>query len=109
MTTVSPSLVVGNWTTNSASDNAVALAKAIVGPAGDIGGVDLVLCPPFASWPDVCTATSGTSITLGAPTILYKGDTRELSGEQTVEMSMARRMHCNLWHQYYAWCADYTL
>ena len=87
MTMVSPSLVVGNWTTNSASANAVALAEAIVRQACDISGVNVVLCPPFVSWPDVCTATSGTSIMLGAPAILYKGDTGELSGEQMVEMS----------------------
>ena len=87
MTTVSHSLVVGNWTTNSASANAVALAEAIVRQAGNISGVNLVLCPPFASWPDVCTATSDTSITLGAPAIRYKGDMRELLREHIVEIS----------------------
>ena len=80
-------VVAGSWTTGPAGANAAALAQAIAMHSSDINGVDLVLCPPFASLSAVRTATSVANIALGAPAIQYKKGMGELTSELIAEVS----------------------
>ena len=80
-------VVAGSWTTGPASANAAALAHAIAVQSSDISGVNLVLCPPFASLSAVRTATGVADIALGAPAIQYKNGMGELTSELKAEVS----------------------
>lgn len=80
-------VVAGSWTTDPASANAPALAQAIAVHSSNISGVNLVLCPPFASLPAVREVPGVTNIVLGAPALQYKNGMGELTSELRAEWS----------------------
>ena len=59
-------LVAGNWKMNTTLAEAEALVLEMRGPLSAIGGVEIVLCPPFISLARVHKALQGTQIKLGA-------------------------------------------
>ena len=80
-------VVAGSWTTGPTSADAAALAQAVAAHSSDINGVNLVLCPPFASLSAVRTATGVANIALGAPAIRYKNGMGELTPELIADVS----------------------
>ena len=86
-------MMVANWTTGAESNNAVSLAKALAVHSRDINGLDVILCPPFASLTAVRSAVAAADIALGAPSIIYKERVGELTAELRVELSAAMLSH----------------
>lgn len=104
MTAVSRPMVVCIWTENAAESNVVALAEAAAAQSGDIGGVNVILCPPFASLAAVCTTISGTDITIGAPALRDKHG-KEISDEIAAAMLANRCEYALVGH----WRWDETM
>ena len=78
------SLVAGNWKMNTTLAEAVELAAAIAevskeGASG-LGGVDIVLCPPYLSLSAVAEAVSGSAVKVGAQNMHYE-DSGAFTGE----------------------------
>ncbi len=89
MTTSLIPLVVGNWKMNTTHTTAVELAKTIAEGAADIGGVDVVVCPPFVSLKAVGDAVAGGSIMVGAQNLHYESDgafTGEISAQMLADL-----------------------
>ena len=72
MTAVSRPMVVCSWTIDATESDIVTVAEAAATQSGDIGGVNVILCPPFNSLAAVCATIGGTGITIGAPAIRDK-------------------------------------
>ncbi|MGQ0571973.1 MAG: triose-phosphate isomerase [Armatimonadota bacterium] len=75
-------LIVGNWkmhkTVREAHDLAVDLRSRLDG----VGGVDVVVCPPFTALAEVGRALSGSPVELGAQNVHW-----EIQGAHTGEVS----------------------
>ena len=72
MATVSRPMVVRSWAKSAAESDITALAEAAATQSGDIGMVNLILCPPFSSLAAVSTTIGDTGVTIGAPAIRDK-------------------------------------
>ena len=68
-----PDLVVaGNWKMNTTVAEAVALAAGVKEGAATVGGVELVLCPPFVSLAAVRDAVAGSAVKVGAQNMHFQ-------------------------------------
>ena len=77
--------IAGNWKMNTSSDQAVALASALVGQIGNVEDVDMAVCPPFISLPAVAGALASSKIALGAQNVFYE-DNGSFTGEISTAM-----------------------
>ncbi len=74
-------LIAGNWKMNLLSDEAVALATAVVEAAGE-SGPDVLLCPSFTLIGPVREAVEGSRVAVGAQNVYW-----EQKGAYTGEVS----------------------
>ncbi|MFA6134500.1 MAG: triose-phosphate isomerase [Phycisphaerae bacterium] len=75
--------IAGNWKMNTSAGTSVALAKELVASIGQMGEIDLAVCPPFVYLQAVKAALAGSKIALGAQNMFYENDgafTGEISG-----------------------------
>ncbi|MEQ8847228.1 triose-phosphate isomerase [Botrimarina sp.] len=77
-------LIAGNWKMNTNRADAVALAKGVAAGAGELDGVDLLVCPPAVYLSVVGEALAGSAVALGAQNAYF-----EDNGAYTGETSMA--------------------
>ena len=82
-------LVAGNWKMNGTRASVAELTAGITAGAGDIAGVDVLVCPPFVYIPDVAAALEGSSVQLGGQD-LYA----EAAGAYTGEISGPMLQDC---------------
>ena len=81
-----PDLVVaGNWKMNTTVAEAAALASAVRDGAAAVGGVELVLCPPFVSLVAVRDAVQGSKVKVGAQNMHFQ-DSGAFTGEVSPSM-----------------------
>jgi triosephosphate isomerase (TIM) len=64
--------IAGNWKMNTTVDEAVALAKAVVGKMGTVTDVDIAVCPPYINLKAVSDVVKGTSVKLGAQDVHWE-------------------------------------
>jgi triosephosphate isomerase (TIM) len=64
--------IAGNWKMNTTVDEAVALAKAVVGKMGMVTDVDIAVCPPYINLKAVSDVIKGTSVKLGAQDVHWE-------------------------------------
>ena len=79
------SIVAGNWKMNTTIESATALAAGISAVAEIIGGVELILCPPFVSLAAVRDAVSGSVVQVGAQNMHHEAS-GAFTGEVSAEM-----------------------
>src|SRR6476646_5819834 len=77
-------LIAGNWKMNTNRAGAVALAGSIAKRAGELGSVDLLVCPPAVYLIQVAEALAGSPVALGAQNMYH-----EANGAYTGEVSAA--------------------
>jgi len=77
-------LIAGNWKMNLDRSGAVALAKGIAARAGEVPGVDLLVCPPSVYLAPVADTIKGSPVALGAQNMYH-----EANGAFTGELSAA--------------------
>ena len=78
------SFIAGNWKMNLNRRQAVALAEAVAGSAGQFAHVDLAVCPPSVYLDAVGQVLAGSTVGLGAQNVYH-----EPSGAFTGEISAA--------------------
>ena len=59
-------LIAGNWKMNTNCAEGTALAQAVAAGAGEVGEVDLLVCPPSVYLSAIADAISGSPVALGA-------------------------------------------
>ncbi len=59
-------LIAGNWKMNTNRAEGTALAQAVAAGAGEVGEVDLLVCPPSVYLSAIADAISGSPVALGA-------------------------------------------
>lgn len=64
-------MIAGNWKMNGSVREAEQLARAIVGPANGVSGVEKVVCPPFISLVTVGDVLRGSTVSLGAQNMYH--------------------------------------
>src|SRR5207302_9551302 len=62
-------LVVGNWKMNTNLAEARALASSIASRLADVGGVEVVVCPPFPWLTEVAGVLHESKIAMGAQNV----------------------------------------
>jgi triosephosphate isomerase len=67
--TVRTPLVAGNWKMHLTVREALELVTALRQALDGLGGVEVVVCPPFTALADVARALAGSSIGLGAQNV----------------------------------------
>lgn len=84
-------LVAGNWKMNLNRTAAVDLAEAVVGRAGQVPQVDLLVCPPFVYLDPVGQVLRGHRVALGAQDMYHEGN-GAFTGE--ISAAMLRDLGC---------------
>ena len=79
------SIVAGNWKMNTTLETAARLAAGVAAGAGSMGGVELILCPPFVSLAAVRDAVAGSRVEVGAQNMHHEGS-GAFTGEVSAEM-----------------------
>jgi triosephosphate isomerase len=82
-------IVAGNWKMNKTADDAEALAREVVEGVSDIGGVEVVVCPPFTALERVGRALEGGPVGVGAQHMHW-----EPEGAYTGEVSAGMLLTC---------------
>ena len=77
-------VLAGNWKMHGARSEAVALAGALAGTIGHVGGREVVIAPPFTALEPVRTAIAGTDIRLAGQNVYW-----EPKGAYTGEIAVA--------------------
>lgn len=77
-------IMAGNWKMNCTNDEACKLACGVTQQAGDISGVEVVLCPPATALTTVVGCVGESGIEVGAQNLFWKD-----SGAYTGELSAA--------------------
>ncbi|MCK4545879.1 MAG: triose-phosphate isomerase [Candidatus Eisenbacteria sp.] len=80
-------IIAGNWKMHKTVAEAKALAEAVRRGMEAIGGVDVVLCPPFTSLAAVSSAISGSKVALGAQDMYWEAE-GAFTGEVSTGMLM---------------------
>ncbi len=62
-------LIAGNWKMNGSQSMALALCRDLVSGVAPLGGIDVLICPPFTLLHRVSEAVSGSVIATGAQDI----------------------------------------
>lgn len=78
-------LIAGNWKMNTTIQEAAVLASAVRAAVGDIGGVEVALCPPFVSIAAVAKAVEGSPLMVGAQNMHFE-DRGAFTGEVSPTM-----------------------
>jgi len=78
-------LIAGNWKMNTDRVTAVALAKSVAARAGEVSGVDLLVCPPNVYLYPVVQAVNGTAVRVGAQN-MYHEPNGAFTGETSAAM-----------------------
>ncbi len=68
------SLIAGNWKMYKAAPEARELARAVVAGVKDTTGVEVLLCPPFASLAAVADELKESAVLLGAQNCFYENE-----------------------------------
>ncbi|SEP82131.1 triosephosphate isomerase (TIM) [Ectothiorhodospira magna] len=84
-------LVAGNWKSNGSYAANQTLITDLMGPVGELGRVDVAICPPFVYLDQVAKLCHGGSIALGAQDVSDQ-DRGAYTGE--VAADMLREMGC---------------
>ena len=77
-------IIVGNWKMNTSNEEANDLVLRMKSELGGIGGVEVVICPPFIALASVRDLLRGSEIGLGAQNMYHAA-----SGAYTGEVSAA--------------------
>jgi len=64
--------VAGNWKMNTSRADAVALAKGVAASSGEVGSVDVAVCPPFVYLSAVAEAVKGSGVAVGAQNCYFE-------------------------------------
>jgi triosephosphate isomerase len=75
-------LIAGNWKMNTDRAGAVTLAKGIAERAGEVGELELLVCPPFVYLAAVADVLRATNVGIGAQNMYH-----EANGAYTGEIS----------------------
>lgn len=59
-------LIVGNWKMNGLAETAAELAGGVVAAVAELGGVDIVVCPPACHLERVASVVADSSVAIGA-------------------------------------------
>ena len=78
-------IVAGNWKMNTDLGSGVALAASIAAGAASIGGVEIVVSPPFVSLAAVRDAVSGSGVAVAAQN-MHADDSGAFTGEVAAPM-----------------------
>ncbi len=78
-------IIAGNWKLNKTSREALVLVEELKREVVDVGGVDIVVCPPFTALETVSDAITETNIMLGAQNV-YWADNGAFTGEISAPM-----------------------
>lgn len=81
-------IMAGNWKMNCTNKEACALACAVRQQAGDIEGVEIVLCPPATALTTVVGCVQGSRIEVGAQNLFWK-DSGAYTGEISAGMILS--------------------
>jgi triosephosphate isomerase len=65
-------LIAGNWKMHKTVRQALDLTSALTARLADLGGLDVVVCPPFTALADVGRALAGSPIELGAQDVHWE-------------------------------------
>ncbi len=82
-------IIAGNWKMHKTTAEAKALASGIVQKIGEVGEVQVVLCPPFTALPAVAEAIQGSWVELGGQNCHYESKgafTGEVAPEFLVDL-----------------------
>lgn len=74
------SVVAGNWKMNTSLAEAAELAANVREGAGDLSGVEIILCPPFIALAAVRDAVQGSALKVGAQNMHFE-DSGAFTGE----------------------------
>lgn len=80
--------IAGNWKMNLQRDQAIQLARDIVGKASSYSVADIAICPPFVYLEAVRSAVQGSKVGLGAQNMYFESEgafTGEVSGKMLVD------------------------
>jgi triosephosphate isomerase len=80
--------MAGNWKLNCDNDEARALACAVNEQAGDITGVEVVLCPPATALTTVVGCLEGSEMEVGAQNMFWE-ETGAFTGELSAKMILS--------------------
>ena len=75
-------IIAGNWKMHKTVAEAVELARGVRDAVSDVGGVDVVLCPPFTALAAVGDVVANSNVGVGAQNMYY-----ETQGAFTGEVS----------------------
>lgn len=78
-------IVGGNWKMNTNRASAVALARGVASAVGSVGGIEVVLLPPFPYLLEVGKAVEGSRVALGAQDVFCEPD-GAFTGEVSANM-----------------------
>lgn len=78
-------LIAGNWKMYKGGAAGCELARAVVESCGDLGAVDVVLCPPFTALAAVAHEVQGSRVQVGAQN-LHPKDEGAFTGEISAPM-----------------------
>jgi triosephosphate isomerase len=81
-------IMAGNWKMNCTNDEACKLACGVKEQAGDISGVEVVLCPPATALTTVVNCVAGSGIEVGAQNVFWK-DSGAYTGELSAPMILS--------------------
>ena len=78
-------LVAANWKMNKTNAEAGEFMDAFLPAAGDLGHVDLVVCPPYTALPAVLERARGSRVRVGAQN-MHEEDAGAFTGEVSAPM-----------------------
>ncbi len=81
-------LIAGNWKMYNGGAASCDLARAVVDACGELGGVNVVVCPPFTALAAVAHEVEGSRVEVGAQNLHPKDEgafTGEISGPMLLE------------------------
>ena len=78
-------LVAANWKMNKTTAEAGEFMDALLPAAGDLSGVDLVVCPPYTALGTVLERARGSRVRIGAQN-MHEEDTGAFTGEVSAPM-----------------------
>jgi len=84
-------LIAGNWKMNTDSQSARQLARGIASKAGDLTGVELLVCPPSVYLGLVRDAIESASVALGAQNVYHESNgafTGEISTSMLLDLGV---------------------
>jgi len=78
-------LVAANWKLNKTVGETEAFLAALTGRASELGGVDVVVCPPYTSLPAATEVAAGSGIEICAQNV-HEEESGAFTGEVSIPM-----------------------